>query len=92
MLKIKVEHARVNVTASYRVRGSVLRGDIQAEMTGVETRLSLDSPEPPERISKLVKMAERGCFIMSALQNPVPVTSTVALNGEALHKGGEEAQ
>ena len=58
----------------------------------METRLSLDSEEPPERIARLVEMAERGCFIMSALQNPVAVTSTVALNGEALHKGGEEAQ
>lgn len=92
MLKIKVEHARVNVTASYRVRGSVLRGDIQAEMIGVETRLALDSEEPPERIARLVELAERGCFIMAALQNPVSVTSTVALNGEALHKGGEASR
>ena len=92
MLKIKVDHARVTVTASYRVRGSVLRGDIQAEMTGVETRLALDSEEPPERIAKLVEMAERGCFIMAALQNPVSVTSTVALNGKALPNAGEKTE
>ena len=92
MLKIKVDHARVNVTASYRVRGSVLRGDIQAEMIGVETRLALDSEEPPERIARLVELAERGCFIMAALQNPVSLTSTVALNGEALNKGGEASK
>ena len=92
MLKIKVDHARVTVTASYRVRGSVLRGDIQAEMTGVETRLALDSEEPPERIAKLVEMAERGCFIMAALQNPVSVTSTVALNGKALPIAGEKRE
>jgi hypothetical protein len=31
-----------------------------------------------------VRNAENGCFVMQALLNPVPVSSTVALNGSGL--------
>ncbi len=81
MLKMKVDRARMQVTARYKVEGSVLNDTIQTEMTGVETRLELESPEPPEKIARLVRNAERGCFVMQGLIKPVPVTGITVLNG-----------
>ena len=84
MLKMNVEKARMHVTARYKVEGSVLNDTVQAEMVGVETRLELASPEPPEKIARLVRNAERGCFVMQGLLKPVPIASTTLLNGRQL--------
>jgi hypothetical protein len=84
MLKMKVDKARMHVTARYRVEGSVLNDSVRAEMVGVETRLLLDSPEPPDKVARLVRNAENGCFVMQGLMKPVPITSTTVLNGKEL--------
>jgi len=68
------EGMRMKVTARYRVDGSVLNDTVQGRMVGAETTLEIDSPDPPERVAKVVRNAERGCFVLQALQNPVPVT------------------
>ena len=81
MLKMKVDKVRMRVTARYKVEGSVLNDTVQADMVGVETRLELESPEPPEKIARLVRNAERGCFVMQGLIKPVPVSGTTVLNG-----------
>jgi hypothetical protein len=81
MLKMKVDRMRMHITARYKVEGSVLSDTVQAQMVGVATRLELESPEPPEKIARLVRNAERGCFVMQGLINPVPVTGTTVLNG-----------
>jgi hypothetical protein len=84
MLKMKVDKARMFVTARYKVEGSVLNDTVQAEMVGVETRLELDSPESPEKVARLVRNAERGCFVMQGLLKPVPIVAATLLNGEPL--------
>ncbi len=84
MLKMKVDRVRTQVTARYKVEGSVLNDTIRAEMVGVETRLLLDSPEPPEKVARLVRNAENGCFVMQGLLKPVPITSATVLNGKEL--------
>jgi len=43
-------------------------------MLGAETTLEIDSPDPPDLVARVVRNAERGCFVMQALLNPVPVT------------------
>src|SRR6266446_3738289 len=84
MLKVTVNGMRMRVTARYRVDGSVLNDTVQGRMLGAETTLEIDSPDPPERVAKVVRNAERGCFVMQALQNPVPVTGRTLLNGTLL--------
>ena len=81
MLKMKVDKVRMRVTTRFKVEGSVLNDTVQADVVGVETRLELDSPEPPEKIARLVRNAERGCFVMQGLVKPVPVTGTTVVNG-----------
>jgi len=84
MLRVTVNGMRMRVTARYRVDGSVLNDTIQGRMLGAETTLEIDSPDPPECVAKVVRNAERGCFVMQALQNPVPVTGRTLLNGTLL--------
>jgi hypothetical protein len=84
MLKVRVEKMRMRVVARYRVDGSVLNDTIEAHMVGAETTLELESPDPQERVLKVVRNAERGCFVMQALLKPVPITPTTRLNGAVL--------
>src|SRR5882724_10057964 len=55
MLKVTVSGMRIRVTARYRVDGSVLNDTIQGHMLGAETTLEIDSPDPPERVAKVVR-------------------------------------
>jgi hypothetical protein len=84
MMKVSVSKARVHVSMRNRQEGSVLQGTVKAGCLGIETRLELESDEPPERVATMVRNAENGCFTMQALLKPVPVTSAVTLNGSSL--------
>jgi hypothetical protein len=84
MLKVTMSGMRMRVIARYRVDGSVLNDTIQGRMLGAETTLEIDSPDPPERVAKVVRNAERGCFVMQALLKPVPITGRTVLNGTFL--------
>jgi len=84
MLKVTVRGMRMRVTARYRVTGSVLNDTVEGGMLGAETTLEIDSPDPPERVARVVRNAERGCFVMQALLKPVPVTGVTLLNGAPL--------
>ena len=90
MLKVTVNGLRMRVTTRYRVDGSVLNDTIQGRMLGAETTLEIDSPDSPEQVARVVRNAERGCFVMQALQKPVPVTGRTVLNGKILEdsRGG----
>jgi organic hydroperoxide reductase OsmC/OhrA len=84
MLKVNVMRMTMHVRTSFRVTGSVLNDTVEGQMVRAETRLGLDSPDLPERVAKVVHNAERGCFVMQALLNPVPVTGRTLLNGAPL--------
>jgi organic hydroperoxide reductase OsmC/OhrA len=84
MLKVTVRGMRMRVRARYRVTGSVLDDSVMGAMLGAETTLEIDSPDDPARVARVVRNAERGCFVMQALLNPVPVTSETVLNGQPL--------
>jgi hypothetical protein len=86
MLKVAVDRMRMKVVARYRVDGSVLNDTVQARMVGAETVLEVDSPAPAELVARVVRNAERGCFVMQALLQPVPLTGRTLLNGVALEE------
>ena len=83
MMKIEVKKARCHVSMRNKTEGSVLQGTVQATCLGFETRLELESAEPPERVQLLLRNAEHGCFTMQALA-AVPFTRAATLNGEPL--------
>jgi hypothetical protein len=84
MLKVTVSAMRMHVRARFRVQGSVIDDTIDGAMLGAETTLELESPDPPERVARVVRNAERGCFVMQALLRPVPVSARTRLNGRIL--------
>ena len=84
MMKINVDKARVFVRMRNKTEGSVVQGTVQATCLGFETRLELESDEPPERIRALRRNAENGCFTMQALLRPVEFVRSVWLNGAEL--------
>ena len=84
MLKVTIAGMRMSVRARYRVTGSVLGDSVMASMLGAETTLEIDSPDAPAQVVRVVRNAERGCFVMQALLNPVPITGETVLNGRPL--------
>jgi len=83
MLKTHIDKARVFVTARFKNEGSVLRETVQAQGLGVETRCEITSTEPPEKIAKVVRNAEAGCYVIQTIRQPTAVKSEYILNGAA---------
>ena len=83
MLKTHIDKAKVFVTARFKNEGSVLRETVQAEGLGVETRCEITSKESPEKIAKVVRNAEAGCYVIQTIRRPTAVKSEYTLNGAA---------
>jgi len=83
MLKTHMDKAKVFVTAKFKNEGSVLRETVQAESLGFETRCEITSSEAPEKIAKVVRNAEAGCYVIQTIRKPTEVTSHYTLNGAA---------
>jgi hypothetical protein len=83
MLKTHIDKAKVFVTARFKSEGSVLRETVQAEGLGFETRCELTSNEPADKVAKVVRNAENGCYVMQTILKPTPVERQFTLNGEA---------
>ena len=82
MLKRKVTGASVRVEFDLYLGGSVLAGTVTGGATAVRTHLTIDSPEPPEEIERLVRLAKQGCFAEQMLRKSTPIISTYVINGE----------
>jgi organic hydroperoxide reductase OsmC/OhrA len=83
MLKTHIDKAKVFVTARFKNEGSVLRETVQAQGLGVETRCEITSSEAPEKIAKVVRNAEAGCYVIQTIRQPTEVKSEYLLNGAA---------
>jgi organic hydroperoxide reductase OsmC/OhrA len=82
MLKTHIDKAKVFVTARFKNEGSVLRETVQAEGLGVETRCEITSREPADKVAKVVRNAEAGCYVIQTVRNPTEVKSEYTLNGQ----------
>jgi hypothetical protein len=83
MLKTHIEKAKVFVTARFENQGSVLRERVHAECLGIETRCEIISGEPAEKLAKVVRNAEAGCYVIQTIRHPTAVKSEYMLNGSA---------
>jgi len=81
MLKTHIDKAKVFVTARFKNEGSVLRETVQAEGLGVQTRCEITSTEPAEKIAKVLRNAEAGCYVIQTIRKPTAVKSEYTLNG-----------
>ena len=87
MLKTHIDKAKVLVTARFKNEGSVLRETVQAQGLGVETRCEITSAEPAEKVAKVVRNAEAGCYVIQTIRQPTEVKSEYLLNGAAFDPG-----
>jgi len=83
MLKTHIEKAKIFVTARFKNEGSVLRETVQAEALGVETRCEITTNEPAEKVAKVIRNAEAGCYVIQTIRKPTAVKSEYTLNGTA---------
>ena len=83
MLKTHIDKAKVSVTARFKSEGSVLRETVQAEGLGFETKCELTSKESADKVAKVVRNAEAGCYVMQTILKPTPVARQFTLNGAA---------
>jgi hypothetical protein len=81
MLKTHIDKAKVFVTARFKNEGSVLRETVRAEGLGVETRCEITSTETPEKVAKVLRNAEAGCYVIQTIRRPTKVKSMYSLNG-----------
>jgi hypothetical protein len=83
MLKTHIDKAKVFVTARFKSEGSVLRETVEAVGLGFETKCELASKEAPEKVAKVMRNAEAGCYVMQTILKPTPVARQFTLNGAA---------
>jgi uncharacterized OsmC-like protein len=84
MMKVDLRNCRVTVKSKFRTDGSVLKGTVQAMPFDFQIKFEVESDDPTERVAACIDNAERGCFVMQAIVNPIPVAREVLLNGKAL--------
>lgn len=77
------------MTTRFHVEGSALKETIEGRPLEFDVRVAIDSPEPPERIERLLRTAEASCYVLQSLLRPVHVNRSFTLNGAPIGAGGE---
>ncbi len=81
---MQVEDIRVHVTTRFHIEGSALAGTLRSEARDFDCRIIVKSPEPPEKIARLIRVGENSYYVLQSLLKPVKVNSSVTLNGTPL--------
>jgi hypothetical protein len=76
-----VDNAELSVRGEFDQRGKFGLVDTPSAMTRFTYELSLQSPEPEERVLELLAFMERSCYATNTLRQPVEVVPRLKLNG-----------
>jgi len=82
--RMVLHNDRVKVEAHFHEQGSVLAGTAEGWCEDFEIELAVESDEPEEKISELVRLAHRMCFTEDVLAKKVEVKTRHLLNGREL--------
>ncbi len=88
MMKMKVTKASCKVRFRKFLGGSVLKGTVYNRWDGVDTHLAIETDAPAEKLAHLIRNAKGGCFAEGLITQPVPLNSTVEVNGKPFHIEG----
>jgi hypothetical protein len=83
-LKVSYRNPHIRVRIRFFRDGSVITETARSYCDSVSTEVELESDETPERVAKLIRMAEASCFTLAALRNVVPCEVSATMNGESL--------
>ena len=82
--KMNLQAIRLKQITRFFMKGSALQGTLRGGSLGLETHIEIEADEPPDKVRHLIQMGEQTCFTLQSLIHPVPVKTTVTLNGEPL--------
>jgi len=82
--KLHLKAIRLKQITRFFMKGSALQGTLRGGPLGLETHIEIESNESPDQIRHLIQMGEQTCFTLQSLIHPVPVKTSVMLNGEPL--------
>ena len=82
-MKLNITRVRAHIAIHTELSGSVLAGTIKAGVPKVETHYEIESPDDPDQVAKVLRNARKGCYVRSALSNPVEFQDSTTLNGQA---------
>ena len=82
MMKMTVSQASCKVRLRKFLGGSVLKGTVFNRWDGVDTHLAIACDAPADRIAHLLRNAKAGCFAEGLITQPVPLNSTLEVNGQ----------
>jgi uncharacterized OsmC-like protein len=84
MTKTRITKAKVRVLIHWYLTGSVIKGTVDSGCREVETHLEIESDDSQPKVEHVVRMAKKGCFAEQLVVRPVPLTSSVRINGQLL--------
>ncbi len=68
----------------FHIEGSALAGTLQSKALAFDSRVTVKSAEPPEKIARLIRVGENSCYVLQSLVHPVTVNTAAMLNGAPL--------
>jgi hypothetical protein len=71
----------------FYLTGSVKKGDVESGCSQARTHIDIQSPDPPDAVAEVVRLAHQGCFLEQLVARPVPTYSTFTLNGIPQDRG-----
>lgn len=75
-MNLEITSASVTATADMDFRGTLgVNRDTPVGLTSVALEFDVNSPEPDEKIDKLIQLTERYCVVLQTLASGVSVTS-----------------
>jgi len=89
MLKKRVTHAACRTEFDVYWDGSVLKGTLKSGVNEFRSYVTIESPESAEDVLRIIRLAKRGCFAEQLVRNPIPLKTTLTVNGEPLEISDE---
>ena len=80
-LEIPIEDAEMDIRMNYHTRGKLLLADVSPGAQSVDYTFEIKSPAPPQKITELVRLIEKGCHTINTIKQPTPVSARVIHNG-----------
>ena len=84
MTKTRITKAKVRVLIHWYLTGSVIKGTVDSGCREVETHLEIESDDSQPKVEHVVRMSKKGCFAEQLVVRPVPLTSSIRINGQLL--------
>ena len=82
-MKVNVTKARAHVAVHLELSGSLRAGPIRAGCPKLVTSYEIESPDDTSRVTAMLKNARNGCWVRTAITNPVQLEDFITLHSQA---------